>query len=258
MSWEELKLFLDEKVNQFNQSSFIEQDPISIPHQFSKKEDIEIMGFFIALLSWGQRKTIIAKGHELISKFQEMPFEFIMNGSPKDWKASSSFVHRTFNGADLLTLLAFLRQQYLQWGSLENAFFRDLEDEQQSKVEAGLNRFYEAFIQFPGHLPRTRKHLASPAKKSACKRLNMYFRWMVRKDDRKVDFGIWDKISPAELICPCDLHVDRVARQLGLISRKNTDWHTALELTENLKKLDATDPVKYDFALFGLGVERFY
>lgn len=257
MHADELKVFLDEKVDLYNRTAFIEQDPISIPHRFTRKEDIEIMGLLIALLSWGQRKTIIAKGHELISRLQDMPFEFIMHGSPGDWKSASSFVHRTFNGNDLFVLLAFLKDQYQQWGSLEMAFFGYLENSTGSKVELALNRFYNAFIAFPGHLPRTRKHLASPAKKSACKRLNMYLRWMVRSDDRKVDFGIWKQISPADLICPCDLHVDRVARLLGLISRKNTDWQTALELTDNLKKLDPTDPVKYDFALFGLGVERF-
>jgi uncharacterized protein (TIGR02757 family) len=248
----ELKSFLDQKHEQFNQLRFIENDPISIPHLFKKKQDIEIAGLFAATLAWGQRKTIIRKCRELLELMDNAPHEFMLSHSENDLKSFTDFKHRTFNGTDLLYFIASLRRYYKVNDSLETAFYNSLQDE---TVEKGLINFHRIFFELD-HPHRTRKHLPTPERKSTCKRMVMYLRWMVRNDTKGVDFGIWKKISPAQLVCPCDLHVDRVARKLKLINRKQTDWQTALELTNNLKKFDPADPVKYDFALFGLGVEE--
>lgn len=247
-----LKDFLDEKVEMYNNRSFIESDPISVPHRFSEKQDIEIMGFFAATLAWGQRKTIIAKCLDLSQRMDNAPFEFIANHSEKDLRQLEGFKHRTFNDTDLLYFIDFLHRHYTQYDSLEDAF---LQNGQFSSMEKALVHFETYFFDSPNAPLRTRKHVATPARKSACKRLNMYLRWMVRRDNCGVDFGLWQKISPRELICPIDVHVDRTARALGLITRTQTDWQTALELTENLRAFDYADPVKYDFALFGLSVE---
>jgi uncharacterized protein (TIGR02757 family) len=248
-----LKDFLDEKVFTFNRPSFIENDPVSIPHRYSKKEDIEISGLFAAVLAWGQRKTIIRKCEELMERMDHAPHDFILNHSERELKKFLDFKHRTFNSTDTLYFIESLRSLYKQDDSLEHAFFTSVTDR---NVEKGLIQFHDLFFQLPDHPHRTKKHLPTPARKSTCKRINMYLRWMVRKDNNGVDFGLWTKISPAQLICPCDVHVDRVARKLKLIKRKQTDWQTALELTENLRRLDPNDPVKYDFALFGLGIEE--
>lgn len=247
-----LKLFLDAKVIQYNRPSFIENDPIVIPHQFKQKQDIEIMGFFAAILAWGQRKTIINKCRELIERMDGSPFNFIQNHQETDLKALLGFKHRTFNDTDLLYFVAFFKQHYQQYNSLEDAFFTG----KNSTTEDMLNHFRNYFFSLPEFPHRTKKHVSSPQQKSTCKRLNMFLRWMVRKDSCGVDFGIWNKINPADLICPCDLHVDRVARKLKLITRKQNDWQTAVELTERLREFDPRDPVKYDFALFGLGIEE--
>jgi len=251
----DLKDFLDAKVEKYNRINFIELDPVSIPHLFSDKKDIEIMGFFAAILAWGQRPTIISNCHKLVQYFENEPYRFISEATFKDIKSFADFKHRTFNGTDLVYFITFLKAIYKEFGTLENAFLTGVE-EQENKVEFGLNQFRNRFISLPDFAQRTGKHISAPLKKSACKRLNMFLRWMVRKDKKGVDFGIWTKISPADLICPCDLHVDRVARKLGLIQRTKTDWITAVELTENLRTFDPKDPVKYDFALFGLGVEK--
>ena len=248
-----LKKFLDEKADQYNNPRFIEKDPISVPYLFSSKQDREIMGFFAAILSWGQRKTIISKCRELADRLGNEPFRFVTEHSEQDLKQLIGFKHRTFNDTDLLFFVDFLRRHYQQYESLEYAF---LCDGRFKNVEESLI-YFERYIFDQPHAPmRTRKHVATPARKSACKRLNMFLRWMVRKDDKGVDFGLWKKIPPHALICPVDLHVDRTARQLGLITLKQTDWKTALELTRNLREMDADDPVKYDFALFGLSVEN--
>lgn len=248
-----LKKFLDEKAEQYNNPQFIETDPISIPHLFSGKQDREIMGFFVAILAWGQRKTIISKGHELSDRLGNEPFRFVMEHSEQDLKQLIGFRHRTFNDTDLLYFVDFFRRHYLKYESLESAFLRDGKFRD---VEDSLINFERNFFDHP-HAPiRTHKHIATPARHSACKRLNMFLRWMVRKDDKGVDFGLWNQIPQQALICPIDLHVDRTARQLGLITRKRTDWEAALELTRNLREMDADDPVKYDFALFGLSVEN--
>ena len=249
---EDLKTFLDEKAELFNRPDFIANDPISIPHMFSKKQDIEISGLFAAVLAWGQRGTIIRKCRELMSWMDDDPHDFIVHHTENDLKRFAEFRHRTFNGTDALYFIEALKFVYHHFGFLEDCFVVSGSDK---TIEKGIIRFREIFFSLD-HPHRTRKHLATPERKSTCKRLNMYLRWMVRSDDRGVDFGLWKKISPAQLVCPCDLHVDRVARKLKLIRRKQTDWLTAIELTENLRKFDPNDPVKYDFALFGLGVEK--
>ena len=251
----DLKSFLDEKAEQFNRPEFIADDPISVPRMFSKREDIEIAGLFAAVLAWGQRVTIIRKCRELMSWMDNAPHEFILHHRDNDLKRISDFRHRTFNGTDALYFVEALRSIYSSHATMEEVF---MVPSSQTTVEQGLVNFHHMFFSLPHHPHRTKKHLPTPERKSTCKRINMYLRWMVRDDGRGVDFGIWKKISPRQLVCPCDVHVDRVARKLKLIRRKQTDWLTALELTENLRKLDSADPVRYDFALFGLGVMEKY
>ena len=253
----QLRSFLEEKVAQFNQASFIQTDPISIPHLFSKREDIEIMGFWTATLAWGQRPTILAKAKELIRMMDGVPHQFVTQHQPHHLKALEGFVHRTFNGTDTLYFIHFLRHVYHAYGSLEAAFFGGLQGRALT-VENGLNQFSARFASLEFYPQRTGKHVSSPLRKSACKRLNMFLRWMVRTDTQGVDFGIWKAITPAQLVCPLDLHVDRNARLLGLLTRPATDWQAALELTARLQELDPADPVKYDFALFGLGIEKYF
>lgn len=252
---ENLKEFLDEKVAYYNTPDFITLDPISIPHRFSKKQDVEIAGFFAAILAWGQRKTIINKCLELMAMMDNAPHDFMMHHTEQDLKPFLKFKHRTFNDIDTLYFIHFFSQYYQNHESLEYAFTHGYKDDRNIMYDLLVN-FREYFFADPISPPRTTKHIATPARKAACKRINMFLRWMVRKDENGVDFGIWDTIKPSQLICPCDVHVDRVGRKLGLISRKQTDWLTAIELTENLRSLDPEDPVKYDFALFGLGVEE--
>ncbi|NVJ87317.1 MAG: TIGR02757 family protein [Algoriphagus sp.] len=252
---QDLKGFLDEKVEEYNQPGFIPNDPISIPHLFRKKEDIEIAGFFAAILAWGQRKTIISKCLDLFKRMENSPHDFIINHQEPDLKAFLNFKHRTFNEVDTLYFIHFLSWFYRNHSSLEEAFLTH-NGKEGEPMEGMLIHFHELFFSMPESPSRTRKHIATPARKSACKRMNMFLRWMVRSDEKGVDFGIWKRIQPSQLICPCDLHVDRVARKLGLITRKQTDWQTALELTERLREFDPKDPIKYDFALFGLGVEE--
>lgn len=254
---DELKHFLDLKTAEYNQVGFIPNDPIVIPHQYKEREDIEITGFWAAMLAWGQRKTIINKCNELFELMDHAPYEFITQHKESDLKPFLSFKHRTFNDVDTLYFIDALKRIYLELGSLEEAFLLGLNPNDQH-IGSALIAFHDYFFA-SAHAPqRTRKHVATPKRKSACKRLNMFLRWMVRVDDAGVDFGLWQKIRPAQLVCPCDLHVDRVARNLGLISRKQTDWEMALELTEALRQFDSKDPVKYDFALFGLGIEERY
>jgi uncharacterized protein (TIGR02757 family) len=249
MKLPDIKSLLDLKADQFNRPDFIKNDPVSIPHRFRKKQDIEISGLFAATLAWGQRKTIIANCNRLMELMDNAPHDFILNHKDSDLKRFASFKHRTFNPTDLQYFTRFLKWYYAKYDSLEAAFVAD-------SLEAGLVNFHDLFFSLPDFPKRTIKHVSTPARKSACKRICMYLRWMVRDDDRGVDFGIWKNIKPSQLICPCDVHVDRVARKLKLIKRKQVDWQTALELTANLRKFDPDDPVKYDFALFGLGVEE--
>jgi uncharacterized protein (TIGR02757 family) len=276
-----LKDFLDLKVEQYNQPGFIENDPICIPHQFKLKQDIEIMGFWASILAWGQRKTIINKCKELIHLMDGAPFDFMLNHQDSDLKRFLTFKHRTFNDTDTLYFIEFFKQHYRYNSSLENAFTgidlkfgmdgskfvgpefkRDNSSEKTEfslkSTESLLNYFRNYFFSMPDYPSRTKKHVSSPSQKSTCKRLNMFLRWMVRDDQKGVDFGIWKNIKPAQLICPTDLHVERVARKLKLITRKQVDWQTAVELTLNLQQFDSNDPVKYDFALFGLGIEEHF
>jgi uncharacterized protein (TIGR02757 family) len=255
LSRDEVFDLLETMVDRFNGRAFIEHDPVSIPHQYKRKQDIEVAGLFAAILAWGQRVTIIRKTRELMAMMGDEPYEFVLHHSKRDLQPLMNFKHRTFNTIDTLYFIRFLRWFYQRHKSLEQAFV-PLDFTRDQNVEAGLVHFHNLFFSMEDAPARTRKHISTPERKSTCKRLNMFLRWMVRSDDRGVDFGIWRSITPAQLICPCDVHVDRVARQLGLIKRKQTDWLTALELTENLKSFDAIDPVKYDFALFSMGVEN--
>lgn len=250
---ESIAAVLETNFKKFNKPNFIADDPISIPHLFTKKQDIEIMGFFASILAWGQRKTIINKCMQLVELFDNKPYNFILNHKEEDLKRFLEFKHRTFNATDLLYFIAFLKQHYERHESLEEAFLMGLKPEDES-VENALIAFEEYFTSLEFFPARTRKHIASPKRKSACKKLNMFLRWMVRDDKQGVDFGIWKNIRTNQLLMPLDVHVERQARILGLISRKQSDFKTVLELTKNLKKFDNDDPVKYDFALFGMGV----
>ncbi|WP_304518208.1 TIGR02757 family protein [Cecembia rubra] len=251
----DLKDFLDQKVAEFNQPDFIPLDPISVPHRYSKKQDIEIAGFFAAVLAWGQRKTIIHKCLELFGMMDNAPHDFMLHHRESDLKPFLQFKHRTFNDIDTLYFIEFFSWFYKNHESLEEAFTIGWTPEV-DVMERILVNFHHYFFQLSVAPQRTKKHIATPERKAACKRINMFLRWMVRADDKAVDFGIWKTIKPYQLICPCDLHVDRVGRRLGLITRKQTDWQTAVELTERLREFDPEDPVKYDFALFGMGVEE--
>ncbi|GAB4023465.1 TIGR02757 family protein [Spirosoma koreense] len=254
-----LKDFLDAKADQYNRPSFIERDPICIPHRFSRRQDIEIMGFWAAVLAWGQRPVILKKTSELVDLMDGAPYDFIRNHQESDLKRFLAFKHRTFNATDALYFLHFFRQYYQQHDSLEDAFLTSKTGDARTAsdtVEASLIAFHDRFCGLTDFFPeRTRKHIATPARNSSCKRLLMFLRWMVRQDDRGVDFGLWTRLQPHQLVMPIDVHVNRVARQLGLLTRPQTDWKAALELTEALRSFDPADPVRYDFALFGLGVE---
>lgn len=257
MKKDQLKLLFDQLVAQYNTQNFIPNDPISVPHRFSKKQDIEISGFFAATLAWGQRVTIINNCNKLMQWMDGAPHEFILHHTDHDLKPFLNFVHRTFNATDALYFIHFLKKHYLQNDSLETAFSNHLTPND-ATIEKALIGFHHTFFNDELAPQRTRKHVATPMRKSACKRLCMYLRWMVRQDNGGVDFGLWQKINKAQLVCPVDVHVERVAREFNLINRKPCDWQTALELTRNLKQLDPTDPAKYDFALFGLSVNRLH
>jgi uncharacterized protein (TIGR02757 family) len=255
----DLKEFLDRKVAQFNNPSFIKDDPICIPHFFSKKQDIEIAGFFAATFAWGIRKTIINKCKLLMQLMDNAPYDFCINHGDEDLKKLENFCHRTFNDTDLLYFVSFFKFHYSGHRSLESAFFNNKTIGQYNNtIEVALNYFHNYFFSLEEIPQRTKKHIAFPQKNSSCKRLNMYLRWMVRNDNKGVDFGIWKKISPSQLICPVDVHVARVAKRFNLLKRKPVDWQAAVELTNELRKFDVNDPVKYDFALFGLGILEKY
>lgn len=249
----EIKQFLDEQVDKYNCPAFIADDPISIPHRFSLKEDIEISGFFAATLAWGQRKTILKNADLLLQKMDYAPFDFITNHSKKDLHRFKNFVHRTFNGDDCIFFISSLKNIYQKHHGLECAFAEAIKKEDINLANS-IHHFRKLFFSIK-HNIRTKKHVADPLRNSSCKRINMFLRWMVRKDNCGVDFGLWN-ISPSLLSCPLDVHSGRMARELGLLTRKQDDWKAVCELTENLKKMDADDPVKYDFALFGMGVSR--
>lgn len=249
-----LKSFLDLKVEQFNQADFISSDPISIPHLFTKKQDIEISGLFAAVFAWGLRKTIINKSKDLLNRMDNAPYDFILNHSEKELQQLAGFKHRTFNETDLLYFVEFLKHYYKKNKSLETAFSQGISSNDPD-ITKGLISFNRKFFSLEYVPQRSRKHIPDPLKNSSCKRINMYLRWMVRKDNKGVDFGIWKNIKPSQLLCPFDVHVSRVSQKLGLINKDIKGFKATLELTRQLRLLDSDDPVKYDFALFGMGVE---
>ena len=246
----QLRHQLDAQYDRYNRPEFIKNDPIQIPHRFTQRQDVEISALFAALLAWGQRPTIINKCNELMRRMDDAPHQFITQHRDEDLKRLLGFCHRTFCDTDLLYFVHWLRDWYSQHDTLETAFLVGATQRER------LMNFHSRFFSLPDAPPRTRKHVATPARKSACKRVNMYLRWLVRRDGRGVDFGLWQRLSPTDLIMPIDLHVERQARPLGLLSRKLVDWQAAEELTANLRELDPLDPVKYDFALFGAGVDK--
>ncbi len=278
--WEKVKELLEKKVELYNQAKFIENDPICIPHSFKKRQDIEIMGFWTAILTWGQRITTIRKSRELASLMDNAPYEFIMNHQERDLKRFEGFKHRTFNLTDTLYFIAFFKQHYSCFDTLEDAFMitdslasninsslasnpiTKLETNKKSKIPANfqaeihLNQFRRYFFSLEDFPRRTQKHITAPEVKSTVKRINMFLRWMVREDKNGVDFGLWKRIDSKDLMIPLDVHVERVARKLGLLERKQRDWKAVKELTDHLRIMDRKDPIKYDFALFNLGIEE--
>jgi uncharacterized protein (TIGR02757 family) len=250
----ELKSFLDYKVEQYNSPGFIKTDPVQIPHQFSKKEDIEIAGFLTATIAWGNRKSILNNASKLMELLEHSPFDFVMNHSETDLISLENFAHRTFNGIDLQYFVQSLRNIYLEHDGLETVFAKYAEA---NSLQMSIHQFKQLFFELP-HPSRTQKHVSDPLKNSAAKRINMFLRWMIRKDAAGVDFGIWKSLSPAQLSCPLDVHSGNTARKLGLLKRKQNDGKALAELDDSLRKLDPIDPVKYDFALFGLGVFEKY
>jgi uncharacterized protein (TIGR02757 family) len=256
---EAIKKILDQKVKQYNKIDFIEKDPICIPHQFTKQQDIEIAAFFAAIFAWGNRTTIINKSNELLDRMERSPHEFCLHHSAKDLKKIVGFKHRTFNDTDALYCIEFFKHHFSSHQSLETAFFQNQSTQHKiNTVEAALTHFQSYFMSLEDAPRRSQKHVSSPVSGSTCKRLNMFLRWMVRKDKQAVDFGIWNSIKPSALIIPIDVHVARVSRTMGILKRPQTDWQAALELTHYCRTLDPKDPVKYDFALFSLGViEKF-
>jgi uncharacterized protein (TIGR02757 family) len=250
MTAADLKSFLDQKVIQYNQPSFIESDPIQIPHLFSQKEDIEIAGFLSATIAWGNRKMIIKNGNRMMELMGNAPFDFVMQHKDKDLERGNDFVHRTFNGTDFKTFIIGLKHIYTHHNGLEAVFAKN---QSQDSIQPSISAFKKVFFESP-HLARTQKHISDPLNNSAAKRINMYLRWMCRQDNTGVDLGIWKNISPHKLSCPLDVHSGNVARKLGLLSRTQNDAKALSELDNSLRLLDPKDPVKYDFALFGLGV----
>lgn len=252
LKFEELRSFLDEKVEQFNRYDFIDNDPIQIPHRFQAKEDIEISSFLTSTISWGKRIMIIKNANRMMQLMDESPYDFVMNHSDNDLRSMKNFVHRTFNGEDLVFFIRSLKKIYSDDG-MERIFLPKVEE---LSMKEALGRFNKVFFLEADDKHRTRKHVANPLNGSSAKRLNMFLRWMVRNNDTGVDFGIWNKIPTSKLSCPLDVHTGNVGRMLNLLSRKQNDWKAVAELDGSLRKMDPIDPVKYDFALFGLGVEE--
>lgn len=249
-----LKEFLDEKVDLYNRPGFIEADPIAVPHQYERREDIEISAFLAASIAWGNRKMIVQNGFRLMNLMGESPYDFVLNHKESDLKRLDGFVHRTFNGIDLVYFIRALKNIYLYKGGLEAVFSRSVCG---TSTQTAIHDFKKEFFSLP-HPARTMKHVSDPLNGSAAKRINMLLRWLVRSDNKGVDFGIWKSVSPGQLSCPLDVHSGNVARKLGLLTRKQNDAKALAELDHNLRLMDKDDPVKYDFALFGLGVfEKF-
>jgi uncharacterized protein (TIGR02757 family) len=247
----DLKKFFDDRVHQFNRPEFIAKDPIQIPRSYAILQDIEITGFWTAMLAWGNRTTIINKSRELFSLMGNEPYRFIMEHQEEDRKEFLEFKHRTFQATDTLYFLHFLQWFYQRYESLEEAFAQHISPGSEH-VEDALVGFHRLFFSLPEAPQRTRKHVATPEKGATCKRLNMFLRWMVRKDDRGVDFGWWRKITKSQLMIPLDVHVEKVARKFGILTRKSRDWRSVVELTDYFKRWDKEDPARYDYALFGM------
>lgn len=250
MNKTELKSFLDEKVDLYNNPNFIESDPIQIPHLFTLKQDIEIAGFLTATIAWGNRKMIIKNAHQMMTLMGNSPYDFVMSHNENQLEKLENFVHRTFNGGDFITFIKGLQHVYKNHQGLEAIFTQNQEID---SLQKSISEFKKLFFAI-NHQNRTQKHISDPLNNSAAKRINMYLRWMIRQDNRGVDLGIWKNISTSKLSCPLDVHSGNVARKLGLLSRKQNDSKALAELDFELRKLDSNDPVKYDFALFGLGV----
>jgi uncharacterized protein (TIGR02757 family) len=248
---DELKDLLDDAYDRLARPAFIADDPIHIPRAFTERKDAELIGFLTATIAWGQRKTIIANAQRLVHLMDEAPYDFVMNATNADLSRLDRFVHRTFNGIDLKHFIQGLRHLNTAHGGMEQAF---LINGEVGDMSAAIARFKQRFFE-PLHQARTEKHVADPSKGSNAKRINMFLRWMVRPADRGVDLGLWKRITPADLMVPLDVHTGRVARELGLLTRKQDDWKSVIELTEQLRQLDPVDPIKYDIALFALGVE---
>lgn len=254
MNFNELKDFLDSKVIEYNNPKFIDQDPIQVPHNFNTKKDIEIAGFLTASIAWGNRKSIIHNAKRIVLLLDNTPYDFIINHQEQDLEKLLPFVHRTFNGDDFIQFVKSLKNIYKNHGGLEQVFANHAEE---NSLQKSIHKFKQVFFEIE-HLPRTQKHISDPLKGSAAKRINMFLRWMVRNDKAGVDFGIWKSLKPSQLSCPLDVHSGNVARNLGLLTRKQNDAKALLELDSSLRSFDSEDPVKYDFALFGLGVfEKF-
>ena len=249
----QIKEILEKYYKKYNNPDFIKDDPISIPHQYSLKQDIEITAFWTSVIAWGRRNMIINNAKKLFALMDNSPYDFIVNHEEKDRKRFLDFKHRTFQPTDTLYFLEFLQWYYRQNDTLETAFSQGMNSDDEN-IKSGLINFHNLFFSLENAPGRTKKHVATPERKSTCKRLNMFLRWMVRKDNNGVDFGLWQEIKPSQLMIPIDVHVDRISRQLGLLTRKQRDWQAVEEITSNLKKFDPDDPVKYDFALFGIGV----
>jgi uncharacterized protein (TIGR02757 family) len=246
----ELKEFLDEKVELYNNPNFIESDPVQIPHLFSRKEDIEIAGFLSATIAWGNRKMIIKNAHKMMDLMGNSPYDFVMNYNENNLEKLENFVHRTFNSLDFVTFIKGLQNIYKNHDGLESVFTKNQEI---NNLQKSISDFKKIFFEIE-HQNRTQKHISDPINNSAAKRINMFLRWMIRQDNKGVDLGIWKNISPSKLSCPLDVHSGNVARKLELLTRKQNDGKALAELDFRLRELDANDPVKYDFALFGLGV----
>jgi uncharacterized protein (TIGR02757 family) len=255
MNQNELKVFLDFKYDHYNRPEFITTDPVSIPHRYSKKEDIEISAFLTAIIAWGYRPGIIKSASKLMTLMHDTPYDFILNTKEKELQQMKTFVHRTFQNDDLLYFIYALKNIYENHHGLQNVFYSGYK--KSNSIKDSIINFRKIFLEGE-HLIRTEKHVSNPEKNSSCKRINLFLRWMIRNNDRGVDFGIWNNFSPSYLMCPLDIHSGNVSRKLGLLNRKQSDWKAVEELTGNLKMFDPADPVKYDFALFGLGIfEKF-
>lgn len=252
LNFEELRDFLNEKADVYNSFEFIQDDPIQIPHRFSLKQDIEIAGFLAATISWGNRKSIIKSAEKMLDMMGNSPYDFVKNYSENDLKSiEGKSIHRTFNGEDFVYFIRQFNRIYNENESLENLFL--IKDAETNFYHA-IERFRKLFLNIEKH--RSHKHVSSPYKNSSSKRIIMFLRWMVRKDNRGVDFGIWENIDSKHLSIPLDVHTGNISRKLGLITRTQNDWKTVLELDDIIRKFDEKDPAKYDFALFGLGVTK--